>query len=437
MCGLVGVAGKVTVSEESAFKLMLALDTVRGEDSTGMLSVSTTGSTNVLKEVCNGFEIRGHRKFSSFFAGSFVALMGHNRAATRGKVTRFNAHPFEIGNIIGAHNGTLISQYNLKDGSQFDVDSEAIFNHINSEGIVDLARKCNGAFALTWYDKSTRTMNFLRNDERTLYFALSEDGKTIFWASEPWIFQVACSKNGIKIGEHQPFEVGKLYQVPLSLVPSTQAPTVDLQVSEKLELYVPPYQQGNFNRGKAFPPARTQTMTGGGTTGDTKVTAVGAVKVGDTVEVEVKSYYQGISQAHVRAAIVGKRGIIDQVRIYADYGSALWRLLTSSQNNFLVKVKRIGNEYGKNYFVADLRSVQEIIEDSTDTNEDDEVYILGPRGRYIPISEWEKLLQTGCSYCEESNIDPDKADEVIWLAGNQFVCPCCVEKHKTSMSMTI
>src|SRR3546814_12623264 len=38
------------------------------------------------------------------------AFIGHNRAATLGKVNGLNAHPFRYDNIMGAHNGTLDTQ---------------------------------------------------------------------------------------------------------------------------------------------------------------------------------------------------------------------------------------------------------------------------------------------------------------------------------------
>ena len=401
---------------------MVTLDTLRGEDSTGMLSVTTAGVTDIMKEVCNGFDIKNHKNYFSFFSKNYVLLMGHNRAATKGKITRFNAHPFECGNIIGAHNGTLTSTYNLKDHQLFDVDSENIFHHINECGLIDLVSKANGAFALTWFNKEERTINFIRNDQRELWYAFSEDGKTIFWASEPWMFQVACMKNNIKLGTAMKFDVGHHYKVQLNYVVAGQATEIDMQKSDKLELYKYQYQYQGYQGKKTFPAQHKGKDT---KTGQSLVAMRGgAPDLGDTVEVRVVAHVHG-KQAYINTELVNRSGVIRFVRIYASYASALWDLLLSSQNNFMVKLKRVGEENRKSYFVADLRSVSEIEPDDAE----EEVLVKGPDNRYISVTEWQKLLSDGCVYCSESDINPDKADELVWISGNYFVCPDCVDNH--------
>jgi len=52
ICGIVGVAGQVSLKHERAFKTMLILDTLRGIDSTGVLAVHRDGSHDVAKGGC-------------------------------------------------------------------------------------------------------------------------------------------------------------------------------------------------------------------------------------------------------------------------------------------------------------------------------------------------------------------------------------------------
>ena len=93
-----------------------------------------------------------------------------------------NAHPFEFSHIIGAHNGSLNSQYNLFEQDKYDVDSQAAFSELNQNGVTSLWGKLNGAADLTWIDKRDNTVHFLRNKERPLWFATANKGRTLIWA---------------------------------------------------------------------------------------------------------------------------------------------------------------------------------------------------------------------------------------------------------------
>lgn len=63
-------------------------------------------------------------------------LMAHTRKATTGSITPENAHPFEIGSIVGAHNGIVYNHRDLNSryNRTYDVDSMQLFGHID-EGL--------------------------------------------------------------------------------------------------------------------------------------------------------------------------------------------------------------------------------------------------------------------------------------------------------------
>lgn len=214
MCGHVGVAGEVNWKVEKVFRTLLRLDVIRGEDSTGIAAMSLTGAVKIAKEATNAYDFLSTNKDSAeIFKGFHRALMGHNRAATKGKVVNENAHPFEFGDIVGAHNGTLKRYNNLLDGNKFKVDSQAVFYHMSEESTEDLWKNLDGAAALVWMNKKEKTLNFLRNKERELWYTITTDGNTFMWASEPWMLMVACAREGLDIEKPVIFKTDVHYTI--------------------------------------------------------------------------------------------------------------------------------------------------------------------------------------------------------------------------------
>src|SRR6185369_11244015 len=194
MCGLVGMAGDLNASHEKIMKDLLVFDTVRGVDSTGVCYVSKhNDEVKIAKQIGNPFELFDQKSFDKASNGLQKVMIGHNRYATSGAISRSNAHPFDVGKIVGVHNGTIKNKWNLHNHMDFKVDSENLYHHIQEKGLTDMLDKADGAWALVWWNKEDKTVNFLRNKERPLFFSSSTDakgeadGKTIFWASEAWM----------------------------------------------------------------------------------------------------------------------------------------------------------------------------------------------------------------------------------------------------------
>lgn len=97
-----------------------------------------------------------------------TALFGHCRAATKGHLSASNAHPFVTTNLVGVHNGTITSGITIPDG---ETDSQALFESIDRDGLVPTLSKVVGAYALIWYDNRDGSINFIRNNDRTLFYA--------------------------------------------------------------------------------------------------------------------------------------------------------------------------------------------------------------------------------------------------------------------------
>ena len=237
MCGIVMVAGAVGIKEEKMMRTLLVLDTLRGEDSTGIAAIPKIGEVIVAKELGSPYDLFPSRKFVSAMKRANRAIIGHNRFATSGGVSKATAHPFDFNTLVGVHNGTLRNKWQLDDATEFSVDSENLYHHIEKNGLKDALRIVDGAYALVWWDKMTDTMNLLRNKERPMYIAASEDNKTIFSASESWMLTIAANRSEIKIKEitntvedmHYSFHVDKdgvLEKPKVKHMPGTFVPII-------------------------------------------------------------------------------------------------------------------------------------------------------------------------------------------------------------------
>lgn len=189
MCGHVGITGDMELKDEATLKRMLVFDYFRGPDSTGLAAIRKNKEVKIAKIPSHPMDLFDSKKFvDALSAYNSVAFIGHNRFATKGKVNGLNAHPYEYGHIIGAHNGTLtVSSWKKLEeilGEETEVDSMAIFACIEKVGIEKTVSVLEGAWALVWADLEEGTINFLRNKERPLWNAWTEGCKRMLWASE-------------------------------------------------------------------------------------------------------------------------------------------------------------------------------------------------------------------------------------------------------------
>lgn len=206
MCGHVGIAGKLVTKDENTMKRLLMLDYFRGTDSTGFVGIKSAGDVKLAKIASHPLDLFDMQRFKDALNGNAsTVFMGHNRAATRGVVNSYNAHPFAIGNIVGAHNGTLSAHTTklLEDALEetMSVDSMALIAHIDRFGIDNTIKKlrssdngvCPDAWALVWYNIEEKTLNFIRNKERPMWYAYNEAFTKVFWASEWPMIDAAVS----------------------------------------------------------------------------------------------------------------------------------------------------------------------------------------------------------------------------------------------------
>jgi hypothetical protein len=206
MCGHVGAAGWTSNKDPDIFRDMIWVDGLRGLHSTGAAFIDiTAGAVELVKKAGTPVQLFSEQRFRECLSPRFDVFIGHNRFATVGERNDANAHPFEFSNIVGAHNGTLEyrARKALVDNEKYGTDSEALFHNLNEFTVEEVIGEMSGAWALVWYDKRNNTINFLRNNQRPLAYTFSDDGKMIYWASEPGLLRWILGRDphNIKHGE--------------------------------------------------------------------------------------------------------------------------------------------------------------------------------------------------------------------------------------------
>lgn len=434
MCGLVGVAGSINGKEEGIFKRLLEIDTIRGPHSTGILGVDARGFTSVVKKVGTPWDLYEYKQFDEIFRKRLTVLMGHNRWATKGKISSMNAHPFEHDHIIGAHNGTLRNQSLLINHQKFEVDSDNIFHSISQVGVDDTIKNLSGAFALTWYDSEQETMNFVRNTERPLNICMSEDRKTIFWASEAWMLEVTLKLGGVK--HHPIFEPasGVLFSYPIQMNYNPQ----ELEAPKVREVELHKYIVAKTNststtgsggktvtQGNVFDKANKEEVANTKKTGT--VTATDLI-MQDRVEFFVSSESKTPTGQRYIQCYPTQDDCDIELRVYCEDDKNMWEWLMDGRCYFEGKVRRFSSVEGSphlNYCVLDLRTIAETTTPiASDVPEDDEEVAVIYGGKVVNEEEFDLAVCGGCSNCKQIAFIED-SDEIVWLDKFNFICQDC------------
>jgi glucosamine 6-phosphate synthetase-like amidotransferase/phosphosugar isomerase protein len=263
----------------------------RGEHATGLASFKRDGSFELHKKDINADKMttddEKYREIVANFDGENTSVViAHTRYYTKGKPSNNNNnHPFEIGNVVGLHNGSaknddwLFGKYKENFTRIAEVDSEIIFqliNHYNQDDITLAGLKSaledtylRGLFALAFVHKSNPNLLHLIKQEKPMAIAYwKEAGIVIFNSIGSYIEKAfrKLERLGHSFGlkdTKQTVEVKNLVTDDWYFTVNADESTFETAVSDKVKLYI---ESSSYTyTGKTS--GTTTTTTGGTGTG--------------------------------------------------------------------------------------------------------------------------------------------------------------------------
>lgn len=226
MCGIVGVISCLFGAKNRKFVADgILTGQVRGLDSTGMMAMSSNGDIKVHKSDLTGTDFYYDKGTDDLLnlAGNSRAIFVHHRAATQGKISSANSHPFVASSddgtrtVVGVHNGSLTNWKSRPNASKYEVDSNWAFHRIAERGDLGF-EEIEGPYAMVWMDRSKKNeINIARNSGRPLHGVLSKDGRQLFVASELHMLRWLVERNDIEVvPEYIVFDAGKIFTIDTS-----------------------------------------------------------------------------------------------------------------------------------------------------------------------------------------------------------------------------
>jgi len=209
-CGLSGFSGTKDYDGEKIKFLLYWNSQERGRDATGIF----TPKSSIVKDNIEAKNFINSPRLTSQIKNDRV-LIGHVRAGTVGTNTVNNAHPFEYGDIVLAHNGTLENHLALArmyqlNSSNYNVDSQILAKCIEinfkHDEILRVLEQYEGAAALLFYNKVEDILYCYHDQKRPLFYGFVDK-------TELYISSIKQSLEAINCEDIEEFKINTLYQI--------------------------------------------------------------------------------------------------------------------------------------------------------------------------------------------------------------------------------
>lgn len=421
MCGIVGIISNEGLtswaSRKKIMEQMIIADTFRGHHSTGLFSVDKDkGGVHHFKRAIPGWDFVDLGRTQDILKDidKRVFTIAHNRWATKGTVNNANAHPFQHAHIIGVHNGDT-PKTDFKDGSRFDVDSDALFHSIATIGSKETIERISGAFTLVWYDTLLESLHIIRNSDRPMYFLQDAKTQEIYLGSEHQMIEWILERNRIYNFDVTEAKVGIEYVFPLSDPYEFHQVEHDLKTS-RANAYWYGYQNYGNNRNNNNKDKKKETSR--------RLPSLSALKLRHKQRMKV-----GVIEYHPYQP-KSEFGQVECMQWEEPNHLVVLHGITEEGYKALdntIEVEITGTSFNKDgevqlnaHIVKESAKVIALPNQSPSTKL--EKNMEGPSGK-VTLGRFRELVRDGCGNCS-GDIDERDHEKLEWF-GDAPICPEC------------
>ena len=221
MCGLFGMfhtPGTAFDAQavQTCLRSLAIHNQSRGDDSTG-LAVFDGAQVTLTKDVLPAVQfVDLYDEVFSTITANTPWVVGHTRAATVGAVNADNAHPFLMGDLLGAHNGGISNHATLNTTRDYELhgcDSERFFAYADEHGLKRAIKESDGWLALTVIERPFDTLQLYRDSTSQLYAAYVQRWKLLVWSSELFALEGSLLASGIRDYTMLGIEPHRIYRI--------------------------------------------------------------------------------------------------------------------------------------------------------------------------------------------------------------------------------